>query len=111
MRNSAGKSTRLGGIDHQLWWSHLRREHPERTAAHVAAAIGAPARTVENWLSGAASPSLYWFIRLIGAYGPEMLAQSMTDPPDWLVEARRKARRAALEREREALGRRLAALD
>lgn len=99
MRKSAGKTAKFGEIDHQKWCSFLRGLHPQRTAACVAADLGAPVRTVENWLAGNARPNLFWFARALSAYGPEMLEASMIDPPGWLVEARRRAQRAQLERQ------------
>jgi len=67
------------------------------TAAAVAAAIGAPERTVEAWLGGEASPSLGWALALVGAYGPAALAAMFETPPGWLDDAARAARRAELE--------------
>lgn len=104
MRRDTGISTKSGGVDHQKWCAFLRRRHPVKTAAFVAAELGAPVRTVENWLSGAATPHLGWFLKAVQAYGPEMLEAVLADPPAWLIEARRRAQREDLER-------RLAALD
>jgi hypothetical protein len=73
--------------------------YPSATAANVAADIGAPIRTVENWLNGPSVPSLRWLGRIISVYGPEFLAEVMVNPPEWLIAAKRAALRERLERE------------
>jgi hypothetical protein len=97
MRKPHEFSTRSGGTDHQNWGALFRRLHPVKTAEHVAAAIGAPVRSVENWMAGAASPSLRWFVALVSAYGPDVLAHVFPGHLTWLSAARRTERQAALE--------------
>lgn len=101
MRESCGKSLKLCGIDRSFSGSRLadwlRGRHPAKTAAAVAAATGAPERTVESWLAGASAPSAVWILALVGAYGPQALAAMYETPPDWLDAAARAARRAELD--------------
>ena len=104
MRESPEKSPKAGGIDPQALNAHLRRRHPVKTAACVAAAIGASERTVEKWLEGASLPSAGWFCRLIAAYGPEFLAAALPGALGWLSAARRLERLAALEAEQARVG-------
>ena len=111
MDRSAGKTTNLAGIDPQLWCRMFRRRHPTKTAEQVAARIGASGRTVENWLTGAATPSLAWFVRIVDAYGPQVLAEVMPESCGWLAAAVRNERRSQLEAEQRRLERELARLD
>lgn len=111
MDRSAGKTTNFGGIDHQLWCRLFRRHHPVKTAEAVAARIGARPRTVENWMSGVAAPSLAWFVRIVDAYGPQVLAELMPERCGWLAAALRTERQAQLEVEQRRIERELAALD
>ena len=102
---------RIGGIDHQRCVAVWRRMYPQGTAACVAGDIGAPVRTVENWLNGVSQPNGMWLGMIIAVYGPEFLKDVMRDPPEWLVAAARREQRAALEREQREVAERLAALD
>lgn len=111
MDRSAGKSTNLGGIDHQLWCRLFRRRHPIKTADAVAADLGAPARTVENWMSGVAAPSLPWFVRIVDVYGPQVLAEIMPASCGWLSAAVRCERRAQLEAQQRLIECEMQALD
>lgn len=97
MRESCGKKRKTLRYSPQSLAAWLRRVEPAKTAAAVAAAIGAPERTVEAWLGGEASPSLGWALALVGAYGPAALAAMFETPPGWLDDAARAARRAELE--------------
>ena len=65
----------------------LRRRHPAKTAAHVAAAAGLPLATVERMLERESCPNFTTMGRLLAAYGPALLAETMDHPPRWLVEA------------------------
>lgn len=69
----------------------LRRAHPVKTAEAVAAACGATPDAARKWLSGQASPGFGPLTRLIGAYGPALLAALYEVPPAWLDETRLKA--------------------
>ncbi len=96
------KSTNSGGNDTQNWGALLRRLHPVKTAEAVAAEIGAPVRSVENWMAGTAAPSLRWFLALVAAYGPEVLVHAFPAAPRWLSAAARaeEAQRLAAEIDR-----------
>lgn len=98
-----GKS---GVMTHQGWcYEHarlvrwLKARWPQNTAKAAARDIGAPFRTVQNWLAGTSTPSAIWIIRLIAAYGPEFLAAIMTDPPSWIDQAKIAQERAVLARQ------------
>lgn len=73
--------------------------YPSGTASNVAADLGAPLRTVENWIAGNVAPSWRWIGPILSVYGPEFLAVVMDAPPGWLVEAKRNAQRERLARE------------
>ena len=73
--------------------------YPAATAQNVAADLGAPLRTVENWITFGAAPSWRWIGPILSVYGPEFLAAVMDAPPCWLVEAKRNAQRERLARE------------
>lgn len=103
MRKPNEFSTRSGGKHHQNWGALFRALHPVKTAEAVAADIGAPVRSVENWMAGAAAPSLRWFVALVSAYGPEVLAHVFPERLGWLQAARRADRQAALAADLAAL--------
>ena len=88
--------------------SHLRAVHPSKTAEHVAARIDAPVETVRQWLRLAAKPGFCATLKLIGAYGPELLAAALPSLPDWaaraLIAERRRAAMDELRRLEERLG-------
>lgn len=88
---------KLVGFDLNAVASFLRRQHPQKTAEHVAERIDAPAETVRQWLRGAAKPSFAATLALVGAYGPEFLAVALPQAPGWL------ARALDAERRREAM--------
>jgi hypothetical protein len=111
MNRSARKNTELGGIDHHVWRRLFRSRHPVKTADAVAADLGAPLRTVENWISGVSAPSLGWFVRIVDAYGPQVLADVMPDSCGWLSAAVRSERRAQLEAEQRRIEHEMQALD
>lgn len=75
----------------------LRRQHSSCTSAHVEAATGIPARTVEGWLELRSYPSLAAFLTLTHHYGPSLLAAVYPRAPRWLDEATRAERIRALE--------------
>lgn len=97
MDKSAGKSAKFGGKQRQSWGALFRARYPAKTAEYVAAEIGAPVRTVQNWMEGAAEPSLKWFARLATAYGLDALAVILPEHLGWLAAARRAARQAEIE--------------
>lgn len=111
MDRSAGKNAGIGSVDHRVWCRLFRRVHPVKTAEAVAASLGAPARTVENWMSGVSAPSLGWFVKILDVYGPGVLAEVMPGPCEWLSAAVRAERRAQLEAEQRRIEREMAALD
>jgi len=76
----------------------LRRQHARDTAANVAADTGINATTVEKWLAEAALPQARHLVRLLGAYGPAVLAALIPSAPRWLDDAvRAEELRAAKE--------------
>ena len=111
MHRSAGKNAGIGSVDHRVWCRLFRRVHPVKTADAVAARLGAPVRTVENWMSGVSAPSLGWFVKILDVYGPGVLAEVMPGPCEWLSAAVRVERRAQLEAEQRRIEREMAALD
>lgn len=96
MTKSAEKFRNFAGIDTQVWGEALRRRRPGKTADLVAADIGLPARTIQNWLDGRASPNASGFTRMVLAYGPDFLAAVLPECPSWLDSAARIEKRAAL---------------
>lgn len=69
---------------------NLRREWPANTAAHVAAAIGAPVRTCERWFSSApVAPSFIHAMALLAMLGPSVFGEK------YLTRAERRDRLAA----------------
>lgn len=76
--------------------AELIRLHPVKTAECVAAATGCPVRTAQNWIEHRATPSLVWFVRLVAAYGPGLLAALLPVPIGWLDDAARQAEHEAL---------------
>jgi hypothetical protein len=62
----------------------LRRIHPSKTAANVAADTGCSADQVEKWLVSTALPNCLATMRLVAAYGPEFLAAMFGTAPAWL---------------------------
>ena len=82
----------------------LRKRHPHKTAASVAAETGISERVIEKWLSGEVqSPAYSATIRLIYVYGPSLLsaaiAELMPDQPSWLDDVRRAELQKQLERQ------------
>lgn len=107
MEKSGGKHPQVWGIEYAKLGAFFRNAHPHKTAAAVAARLGASERTVENWLEGVAQPSARWLIAIVAEYGAAGLAACMTHPPAWLDGARRDQARAALAAEIAALTARL----
>lgn len=81
----------------------LRRRHPVKTAAAVAAETGLPEERVRKWLAGSAAPTGGSLVALLAAYGPAVLAAALTHVPAWLDESVRAEALAELERERARL--------
>jgi hypothetical protein len=69
----------------------LRRRHPFKTAIAVEATCGVSEAAVKKLLTRGSMPSFTNLGRLLGAYGPELLAEIMIDPPEWLREAARRS--------------------
>ena len=90
--------------------SYLHRLHPAQTAYEVSARTGISPRTVERWLELGACPSLPHFMALVRAYGPDLLAATLPDQPDWLLVARKAETRARLNAERARIDEELARL-
>lgn len=77
----------------------IRARHPVKTAESVAAETGVGAETVKKWLDGTARPSWDACWALICAYGMPFMAATILTKPQWLDDAHRAARLAALEAE------------
>lgn len=105
MQKSESIGRRFYQVDVQDLGLYLRRRHPMKCAENVGAAIGVQAATVRKWLSGEAAPGFAHTLRLIKAYGPEILAVMLGTAPDWLDDAVRAQRHAELAARREALTR------
>jgi hypothetical protein len=65
----------------------LRRRHPFKTAIAVEAECGVAEATIKKLLTRGSMPSFATLGRLLGAYGPALLAETMDDPPEWLKRA------------------------
>lgn len=104
MHRTRENDPQVWGLREADWGRLLRAIRPAKTAQNVAADIGAPVRSVENWIEGVSAPSLKWFAAMAAAYGPEVLAAVLPDHLGWLGAARRAARQAGLERRQAALG-------
>ena len=87
MAKSGATHPQVCGIQPARLGEFLRAQHPLKTAACAAAAIGASERTIANWIEGRAQPNAYWVFALVAAYGPGLLAQCMARPPAWLIAA------------------------
>lgn len=81
----------------------LQRRYPIKTAESVAAETGIPAGTVKKWLERKSHPSVAAFIDLVVVYGPALLAAAAGNPPEWLTQAARAERQAAIEAEQARL--------
>lgn len=75
----------------------LRRLHPAKTAALVAADTGCGVDAVEKWLERASVPNGRAMLRLFLAYGPEFICAVVDNPPAWLDARRGAARQVELE--------------
>jgi DNA-binding phage protein len=62
----------------------LRRRHPFKTAIAVEAEAGVCEATIKKLLTRGSMPSFATLGRLLSAYGPALLAETMDDPPEWL---------------------------
>jgi hypothetical protein len=102
-RKSRGKRAQTWAKDAQIWAGELRARHPVKTAEHVAALTGEPVATIRKWLEGRARPGWRAWLKLIGVYGPDILAAAFETPPEWLDEAARAQKRAWLAAEYAAL--------
>lgn len=107
MQKSESAVRRDAQIDTQTLMLYLRRIHPVKTAENVGARINVHPSTVRRWLAGDVAPGFVPTLRLIKAYGPEILAVMLGTPPDWLDSAVRERRHAELTARREALTKQL----
>ncbi|GLK69208.1 hypothetical protein GCM10008179_28460 [Hansschlegelia plantiphila] len=87
-----GKFSRGVSCDPERVVAFLRSRHPTKMPEAVEADTGIAAATVRKW--PASAPSFAAFLRLVGAYGPELLCACMEAPPAWLDDAARRERRA-----------------
>ena len=100
-----------GRIDTAGLSRFLRTMHPEKTAAHVAAATRLPADTVKKWLAVEASPNGRALLVLACVYGPEVMTAMLREPPGWLDAQARQAEQARLDGELTRLTTRMAERD
>lgn len=108
----SGKVDQIGGrIYHPAGVvSFLTAQHPTKTAEHVEAESGVPAATVRNWLRGLSAPSGEAIVRLLLAYGPDVLLPALPRAPEWLSRPVMARRQAEIEAEQARLSRALADL-
>lgn len=95
MDKSGAKHRHFCGFDPTHLADFFRRRHPAKTAMHVAAALGAPERTVERWLAGEATPRADFLVRIFAVYGAAGAAACFPAglAPRWLdVTARQEFR-------------------
>jgi hypothetical protein len=83
--------TKSDEVSFQKLVEFLRARHPRQTAEGVEADAGIAAATVRSWLVGASRPGFSALVRLIGAYGPDLLAP-MFPRAQWLDAAHRRER-------------------
>jgi hypothetical protein len=62
----------------------LRVRHPFKTAVAVEAESGVSADAIKKLLNRGSMPSFMSLARLLEAYGPELLEQTLDHPPEWL---------------------------
>jgi hypothetical protein len=102
---TVGKFSRGVARDPERIVAFLNQLYPVKMAEAVEADTGIAAATVRKWPLSA--PSYAAFVRLICAYGPELLCACMEAPPAWLTQAGRDAHRARIERQIADLSRQL----
>lgn len=88
----------------------LRSAHPGKTAEGVAARTRIKSETVAHWLKGYGRPGFVSTLRLIGAYGPDLLAALLASPPAWLDHAAQAEQLRELGEQAADVARRLEAL-
>lgn len=66
---------------------YLRDKYPAKTAEHVAADTGCTVAAVKRWIYSDSAPSWDCAVKLIKAYGPELLA-AVLPPTAWIEKAR-----------------------
>ena len=96
-------STRIGAISPQACpdraIAFIRSRYPSKTAENVAADIGGSAETIQKMMDRCSTPNVTTFGRMILAYGPAFLVAVYPNCPQWLDEAHRRERLAALKAE------------
>lgn len=75
----------------------IRAKYPMKTAESIAADTGVGVETVKKWLDGSVRPSWDGIFALICAYGMPFMVATVVTKPQWLEEAHRSERLAALE--------------
>lgn len=96
---SAPKNRKAAEIsaDFSALAAFLRRACPNATVKTVAQLAGVPVATADNWLQLRAKPSGSHLLALAAAFGPAVLAACYGAPPDWITEAVKAQRLAALD--------------
>lgn len=85
----------------------LSRKHPAKTAESVAAETGCTVAAVKKWIYCDGKPSHDCFLKLIAAYGPDILA-AVLPPSSWIEKARAEIQQDKLEADLANAERRLA---
>jgi len=70
--------------------------YPTKTAENVGADTRISPNTVAKWLERGSAPSAWAMLRLLDAYGAELLCAVMKKPPAWAVGAAREQQRERL---------------
>lgn len=74
----------------------LRDKYPAKTAEHVAADTGCTVAAVKRWIYSDSAPSCACLLKLINAYGPELLS-AVLPPSSWIERARAELHQEKLE--------------
>jgi hypothetical protein len=83
----ASRSAILASTPAARLGAFLRRQHPVKTAIAVEATCGVREEAIKKVLAGRSVPSFESLGRLLAAYGPELLVETMDNPPEWLRNA------------------------
>lgn len=111
-REGAGGSGAGGGRSRASWAeavdpdglaAFLRREHPAKTAIHVAARTGESRETVRKWLRRETRPGMRATLVLVCVYGLPLVEACIRRQPSWLAQARAESGRHALAAQLAAL--------
>ncbi|MBO3760378.1 hypothetical protein [Ciceribacter sp. L1K22] len=96
-QHCGNRSATLFDVGGLIDW--LRQRYPRSTTVNVEAETGIPAASVENWLHRRSQPSVEHFIRLVAAFGPEVLQACLVATPDWVEQAAAAEQAKAIDEE------------